>query len=168
MFNGAFTISENSNLGTIILTDTSIGDDPALTGRTINIFKANGAAFVAAIPWPIADDTIILDNIFPVSQAVNIVVNWVSAAPEAAPSTYTANTVFAYMGYIEYFLYYLTQLQLANPTIIQSDGYYTNKSKVRSEVDSAQNAVDFAADIEAAQACIERAQYMIDNQKLYF
>lgn len=168
MFNGNFSVSETSNLGTIVLTDTSTGADPDLTGRTINIFRADGTVFTDPIPWAIGDSSITLDGIFSKDIAVNIRVDWVSTAPDPDPSTYTKNTVYAYMDYSEYFLYYLTQLQLATPDIIQSDGYYANKTKVRCEIDNAQNAVDFATDIKAAQACIERAQYMIDNQNSFF
>lgn len=167
-FNGAFTITENANLGTIILTNASTGSDGNLTGRTISSFRADGSVYAAPILWPLANASILLDDFFLVDNAVNIVVDWVSSAPLSSPSSYTANEVYAYIAFAEYFLYYLTQQQQATPNIIQAVGYYDNKGIVRTELDSAQSAVTLAADIKAAQACIERVQNMIDNQNSFF
>ena len=169
MFNGAFTIAETSNLGTIVLTDTSTGADAGLTGRTISIFRADGTAFTDPIPWPLAQSSITLDDIFNKDIAVNIRVDWGTTTNPVDPaSTYTANEVYAYTDFGEYFLYNLTQLLMSKPDTIQADDFYKNMFKVRTDIDNAHNCIDFASDQKQAQQCLDRVQNMIDNQNTFF
>lgn len=165
-FNGAFTISENTTLGVIILTDASTGNDPNLTARTIYIYRSDGT-LLATANWPLGDNQITLD-IFAKDLAMNVKVNYTSSNPLAAPSTYTYDLLYLYKSFGQDFLYQLTQYQLSNPTIIQSENYYKNKLKVIVDMDSAQNALDYGRDIESAQLCVEMYQALIDGQKYYF
>lgn len=166
-FNGAFTITETAVPNIFILTDTSLGSDVNLTGRVINIYRADGTLYVDPIAWAIGDSTITLD-ILPADIALNIQVAWISSVVLASPSTYSAQLIKAFTGHGELFYYRLTQLQLSNPAIIQSVAYFQKKLELREALDSAVQAIDVGHDLFAASSCVERYAYLIANQQYFF
>jgi hypothetical protein len=167
-FNGDFTIAATTSLGSVLVTDTSTGTDAGLTGRQIFIYKADGELFTPAIDWDINDSTktlAILDK----DYALNIKVEWTSSAPLAAPSTYSAEQIFAYtkFGWNEYSQ--LTRLQTSQPDSMSDRDYYFYKMQMEVELTGAEIAVSaLMEDRYAAQRCIDRSQYLIQKKQLFF
>lgn len=166
-FNGAFTIAVTSDPSTFVLTDTSVGSDTNLTGRTVYLYQASSQLLVSAISWPLANNTINI-NVLDKDYALNVVVDWQSSSPLPSPSTYSYSLIYAFIGYAMQFLYQLTQNQTSQPAIIDDKDYYYNKGVLITEMDSAINAISPGGDLFAAQSCINRYQLLINNQTYFF
>jgi hypothetical protein len=167
-FNGSFSISNIGTNNSFVLTDTSTGSDTALTDRTISLFNSAGALINGStIDWPIGQSSITI-NALSQDYAVNISVFWTSSSPEVPPSTYTYSLLQAFTQYAEAFFYMLTQKQTSQPTLIQDQLYFENKSKLRTLIDSSTQAITEGSDIYSSQSCINQYQQMIANETLYF
>lgn len=162
----SFTVAPTSNAAALLFTDTSTGSDVAVTDRKILLYNSAGNPVVPPIDWPIADASI---TVAPLTAdiALNIVLNW---NPVSGPTLYTKSQLFAATQYAEQFFYSLTQQQAAttNLNILNDFSYYTNKSKLRTLIDSAVQAIAVGADIFSAQFCISIYQQMLNNPNLYF
>lgn len=169
--NPSFTTEQNLGASSIlILTDTSTGSDGAITERRVYLRKSDGTYLVPSgtstnyIVWDYADDTISLD-VLDKDYALEITVLWVNSG---GTTLYSDDNTFVFTLYAEEFYYGLTQELAGNYPIIADDNYYSNKFRLRTEIDSANNAISIGGDIAASQACLDRAKQLIDNQSLYF
>lgn len=162
----SFTVAQTSNAAQLVLTDTSTGSDGAITVRQILIYNAAGTLIVPGIPWALANASITIAPLT-ADMALNIVVNWNDSG---GTDLYTASQLFAATQYAEQFFYSLTQQQAAttNLNILNDFPYYTNKSKLRTLIDSAIQAIAVGADIFSSQFCISIYQQMLNNPNLYF
>lgn len=162
----SFTVTPTSNPAALLLTDTSTGSDGAITVRQILLYNSAGNLVVAAIDWPIANPSI---TIAPLTAdiALNIVVNWNNNVGRVL---YTKSQLFAATQYAEQFFYSLTQEQAAttNLNILNDYPYFENKSKLRTLIDSAVQAISVGADIFSSQFSISIYQQMLSNPNLYF
>lgn len=161
-----FTVAQTSNAAQLVLTDTSTGSDGAITDRQILLYNAAGNPVVPPIDWPIANASI---TIAPLTAdiALNVQINWNNSG---GVPLYTKSQLFAATQYAEQFFYSLTQQQAAttNLNILNDFPYYTNKSKLRTLIDSAVQAIAVGADIFSSQFCISIYQQMLNNPNLYF
>ena len=152
------------------LTDESTGSDGDIAARRVTVQLADGTFLKPAVSatdyflWPLADDTFDVD-ILTADFAPTIVVLYVNSG---GTTLYTASTTASFTGYSEQFYYTLTQGQAADPSELMDTNYYLNKMKLRVNIDSANQAISYAGDVAAAQNCLNRAQYMIDNESLFF
>lgn len=167
----SFTVAQVAgNLETMRLTDTSTGSDGDITARRVTVQLADGTYLTPAgtttdyFLWPIADATFDVD-ILSQDYAPTIVVLYLDAD---GATLYTASTTASFTGYSEQFYYTLTQGQAVTPEQLMDTVYYQNKMKLRVLIDSANQAISFAGDTSASQNCLNRAQYMIDNESLFF
>lgn len=167
----SFTVQQNSGDPSLLLfTDTSVGSDVSVTKRRIFLLQANGTYLVPSgvttdyIDWALADATKSVD-VLTQDTALQITVQWLSSTNVVL---YTVTTAFGFSAYGETFYYNLTQLQQANPQIINATTFYTAKMMLRVELDSAAQAISFAGDINSAQQCFNRANNFITNQNYYF
>ncbi len=159
------------SLSTMRLTDTSTGTDAAITDREIRIRLADGTYLVPSgnpsdefIAWPYAASTKDV-NVLTADFAPQIILVWLDVNGD---TLYTKEIAYSFTGYSEQFYYTLTQGQAADPSELMDTNYYLNKMKLRVNIDSANQAIIFASDIAAAQNCLNRAQYMIENESLFF
>ena len=154
----------------IILTDTSTGSDVAITQRRVYIQNSEGDYLVESGTttdyevWAYADSSITLD-VLTEDTACNITVRWLDVSNAVL---YSKTTLFAFTMNTETFYYSLTQAQTSSPNIINDTFYYGNKTALRSEIDSANNAVEYGSDIYAAQAALDRATTLVNGQNEYF
>lgn len=162
----SFTVAQTSNAAQLVLTDTSTGSDGAIVDRQILLYNAAGNPYVPPIDWPIAQSSITISPLT-ADAALNIKINWNN---NVAVPLYTASQLFAATQYAEQFFYSLTQQQAAttNLNILNDFPYYTNKSKLRTLIDSAIQAIAVGADIFSSQFCISIYQQMLNNPNLYF
>lgn len=161
----------------IILTDSSSGSDITATTRRIYIVNAAGeyitesgtTTAVAYTEFPLADGSEITLDVLDEDMAlyVTLTYNNVSGGVVA-----TVTNLRGFTLYNETFYYALTQAQAMQnqppPMIMQDSTYYTSKGILRTEIDAGNNAIAYGSDIVSAQACYDRATYMVTNQNTYF
>jgi hypothetical protein len=70
--------------------------------------------------------------------------------------------------YNESFDYQLTQMLSGNPLLINDNNFYPNKSKLRVNIDSGNQAIFNGADIFAAQQCFDRATNLRLNSPYFY
>lgn len=167
------SISVSQSLGApsiLTFTDVSTGSDGAITERRIYLRKSDGTYLVPSgtttsyIVWDYADDTISVD-VMNKDYALEITVLFVNSS---GSTLYTFSDTYVFTLYSEEFYYGLTQELAGNYPIIADDNYYSNKFRLRTEIDSANQAISIGGDIAASQACLDRAKYLVDNQSLFF
>lgn len=103
----------------------------------------------------------ILDN----DAGVSVTVQWLSAADAVL---YTLTQLYTLAEFNKNFLYYLIQQQALSPSIPQDANYFSNLATYWMNITGAIQAVEIGADIAAAQACLDRATSMKDNQFVNF
>jgi len=175
-FNGAFTLSQGTDPTSFSLTDTSTGSDPSLTDRRVYLYLADGTTLTpegsstAYIDWPIVSgigDVFDLTGILQRDYSINISVQWISSSPLPDPSTYTANQLYTFTANLLSFCLGLTQIQSGNPILINDNGYFPNRNKLRVFIDDAINCNTYNDQFNA-QRSLDDAYKMQQNQKAYF
>jgi hypothetical protein len=167
----AFTATQILGEPSIIkLTDASTGSDAAISARRVYLRLANGSYLkpdgVTAdyIVWPLGDASLEIDAL-PSDKAIDITVQHVNSSGVAI---YTKTVLCLFTQYTEQFLYDLTQGQTGNPVLVNDGEYKMKKFELLAEIEYALNAVEMANDVYGAQACLDRAQTIIDNAEYYF
>jgi hypothetical protein len=164
----SFSLSQTSNPldpTSLVITDTSTGSDGSIASVQVQLKDVNNNPF-ASSPYNLAyvlNGTYTI-NPFVKDAAITVVVNWLNGS---GTILYTSNQLFVNTSFGELFLYQLTQQQTASPNIVNDSTFYTNKEKLREELDSAQKAISVANDITGAQNCLNRA-YLLENNQNYF
>jgi hypothetical protein len=169
-----FSTSQQAGLPSdVIITDTSTGSDVAIVERRVYLVNYAGEYVVADgtttdyTVWPLAQSSISIDCLT-ADTALTVTVNWVDVS---GVTLYTKTVLAGFTLYNETFYYSLTQGQAAvsNPSyILQDTTYFQNKSKLRSLIDSGDQAVTLGYDITSAQTCYDLATFMVTNQNNYF
>lgn len=163
----SFTVASTSNAAALFLTDTSTGSDGAITDRQILIFNAAGSPIQGSpFDWPIANATITITPLTS-DMALNIQVNWNN---NVAVPLYTKSQLFAATQYGQQFEYSLIQQMAAttNLSILNDFPFFLNLSKLRTLIDSDEQAIFVGADIFSAQFCESLYQQLLNNPNLYF
>lgn len=175
-FVGSFSISQGIDPTSFSLTDTSAGTDPDITSRQVFLYLSDGTTLIPPgsstpyILWPIVNgigDVLNLVGILERDYSLNIQSNWISSSPLAPPSVYTDSELFTFTGNISVFAYFLTQEISANPNLINDNGFFPNKSKLRVLIEDAINCNEFN-DQSNAQKSLDAAYKMQQNQKALF
>lgn len=169
-----FTTSQQAGLpSNVIVTDTSTGSDVAIVARRVYLTNYAGEYVVADgtttdyTPWPLAQSSISI-NCLTQDSALQVTVEWVDVSGVVL---YTKTSLAGFTLYNLTFYYSLTQGQAAvgNPSyILQDNNYFNNKSKLKTLIDSGNNAITLGYDITSAQECYDLATYLVTNQNLYF
>lgn len=158
----------------ITVTDTSTGSDVAIASRRVYLVDYEGNYVVESsntttdyTPWPLVDTSIDIDCLTE-DMALSVVVTWNDAG---GVQLYTKTVLTGFTLYNETFYYSLTQGQAAvsQPSyILQDTTYYQNKCKLRSNIDSGNQAISLGGDITSAQECYDLATVMVNNQNFFF
>jgi len=170
-FSPNFTVSQiPSNPALLVIDDTSTGVPVnTITTRLIYITNYNGDAVVpqgvttAYIPWALPGNSITI-NLLSQDAALNIRVEWLAGSTVEG----TVNTNYCFSQYSKQFLYYLIQLQSLTYNIIQDNNYWGNVGIFWTNVVGAINSVEVGNDIYSSQVCLNRANFMAQNQAIYF
>ncbi len=168
-YSGDFSASQGANISNIILTDTSTGSDPALTGRTVYLYQTSNALLGGAtIDWPLSSGSILtISNILvPWDFSLNIVVTWQSSSPIPG-STYSKNHIATFTGNSNTFAYSLLQQISSNQAITRNTNYLYNLALVNSDILNAERARDFG-DQGASQEALNRIYNFYVNRSYYF
>lgn len=168
-YSGDFSASQGANILNIILTDTSTGSDPALTGRTVYLYQTdNSLSGGTAIDWPLSSgSTLTISNILiPWDFSWNILVTWQSSSPIPG-STYSKNHIATFTGNSNTFAYSLLQQISSNQGITRDTNYLYNLALVNSDILNALRARDFG-DQGASQQALNRIYNFYVNRSFYF
>jgi hypothetical protein len=160
----SFSIAPTSNLGQILVTDSSTGSDGAITDRVITLYNA-AQAVIGTYDFPLSAGSSILITPFTTDTAVNAQINWNN---NVGASLYNFSVLYAYTQYAENYYYTLTQQQQADPAFLNDQQYFENKSKLRTLIDSAVQAIAVGQDILSANTAIALYQIMLNSPTLYF
>jgi len=154
----------------IVFTDTSTGSDSGLTTRRIYMLTANGTYLVETGTttdyevWALPLATDITLDVLTQDMCLSIRVDWMTGSTV----TYTKTILCLFTLYNKTFYYGLTQYQAANPTVLQDANYFANKAQLWTNITSAINATEIGGDIYNAQASLDAATYLVNNENLFF
>ncbi len=149
--------------------DTSVGTDLTITTRHIYIQLADGTYLVQAGTttnyeiWDYVNLSITL-NILTQSQAANVTVIWLNGSTPV----YTKTILMEWNLYDYLFLFGLLSTQTSNPSIIADTNYYDNFLKMIVNLFNAEKAIELMDDIYSGQGALDRNQFLIQNQSLFF
>lgn len=154
----------------VILTDTSTGSDVAITSRRVYIATSAGVFLVVNGTtteyevWSYANSANTL-NVLDKDYATRITVEWLNVSNVVLYSK-TIDTGFTL--YNETFDYSLTKNLSGNPLLINDNGFFSEKSELRTCIDSGDQALELADDLYAAQQCYDRATEIRLNSQYLF
>ncbi len=173
-FNGAYTAVQSADGASVTFTDVSTGSDTNLTGRRIYPYKTDATVLVPTgntlgfIDWPLsAGSTLVVSNLLPKDYALNITGVWISSSPLAPPSSYTETTLYGFVRNTKNFIYNKLQNLDAQPNLNNDQGWNFNLFKLHLEVKNCILAIEYF-DIYKAQAALDRALSVMQNQKFNF
>lgn len=157
----------------IKLTDTSTGTDVTITTRRVFFIDAYGNFLVqdgTGTDYEVWTDfpgttTITLD-ILSKDYALIIKVQWLTSGGTVVNEVIHDVQGFTY--YNEQFDYQLTQLLSGNPLLINDGGFFNEKSTLRTDIDSGNQAIEQALDQYGAQQCYDRATDLRLNSQYVF
>lgn len=167
MLTPSFSTGITADPSSIVITDTSTGTDVAVVGRKVNLYDVSNALFGNS-PYDFPNfpgTTTLTINPLTKDKAFQIVITWVDVSGMVL---YTAGLIVAFTGYGEQYYYQLTQNQSGKPDLLNDNGYFENKSKLRTLLDSATQAITIGNDVYSAQTSIDLYQIMLNNPQLYF
>lgn len=167
-FTGNFSASQGLNPANFVLTDTSSGSDPALTGRTVYLYEADSTLLGGSpINWPFTDgSTIPINGLLTWDFSLNIVVTWQSSAPIPG-STYTKAQIITFTGNSNDFAYSLVQQISSDQAITRDTDYLYNLALVNSAILNAERANSYG-DQGAAQQQLNFIYNYYVNRSFYF
>lgn len=154
----------------IVITDTSSGSDVAIDSRRVYLRKSDGTFLVPTgttteyIEWNYADTTITIDALDQ-DYALYVIVQWLTSGGSIL---YASSILSGFTLYNEEFDYSLTQRLSGNPALINDNGFFSEKSELRTNIDSGNQAIDLAADQYGAQQCYNIATGIRLNSQYYF
>lgn len=156
----------------ILFTDTSTGTDVLAVSRRIYVSNSNGDFLVedgvsteySVWAYPLA--TAITLDLLSADTACRITVQWLNVS-NVVLYDYTIDAI-GFTEYNEEFDYEQTQLMQANKLLINDNNFWSNKSKLRTYIDSGNKAITRASDIVSAQSCYDAAtELRVDAQYLF-
>lgn len=168
----AFSATQSLGYNDLItFTDDSTGADATITERRIYVQLANGNYLTTAgestvevyTLWDYADLTTQL-SLLSEATAPSIRVDWLAGSTVV----YTVTTTFDFNLQDYIYAYGLLQYQTSNPRIIQDKDYYFNFIQFIVNLFNSENAITIGGDIFSAQGALDRNQFMMQEEQLYF
>ena len=151
--------------------DLSTGSDGAVTSRNIYIQQSNGDFLVEVgnvgeySVWalPLVNDITL--NLLTEDVGVRVVVEWVNSGGTVL---YTKTKYFGFNCFNQDFNYSLTQNVASNQLLVNDNNFWENKSLLTELIDSGDNAIVRASDINSCQQCYDMATNMRLNSQYFF
>jgi hypothetical protein len=156
----------------ILFTDTSTGSDGTITSRRIYLSDDNGDFLVEDGTtteyevWALPLATTITLDVLSKDYALKLVVQWLNGS-NVVVYDYTIDAE-GFTEYNEEADYGFTQLMAANPLLINDNNFWPNKNKLRTLIDSGNNAITRASDLYNAQRCYDAATDLVASSQYLF
>lgn len=159
--------------GDIIFNDDSSGTDVTITQRRVYVFDTEGNTLVPDgistqyNAWPNypTDDSITIEDILTSDKGCRVVVQWLTAGNSVV---YDKTHYIGFNCYNKDEDYSLTQNVASNSLLMNDNGFWNNKNLLMTLVESADNAIERASDINAAQQLYDAATEITDNAQYLF
>lgn len=168
----SFTSSQPVGKPSVVrLTDNSTGSDAAVTQRRVYLRKDDGKFIVPTststdyIQWSYSNATIDIDALDK-DYALLITVEWLNVSNVILYTKTNNPEIFS--SYNEDFDYSTTQQLTGNPILINDSRFFTEKSNLRTFLDSAERAILRATDQYGAQKCLDAATNLRVKSRYYF
>lgn len=166
-FNGAISVASLISPGNIIITDSSTGSDPNLTGRTISLLQADGTLVGGTtVSWPLSDGSTKEINIT-VDLCLLILVVWASSSPLPPPSTYSTSGLYLFRGFSLQFLDQQIGAIQSNPSVLNDTNFQDSLNLLHNEINNAVQAASTGQQ-SSAQRALSSIQNLIVKQNFYF
>lgn len=166
-----FSVSQPTGEPSVVtLEDTSTGSDGAISQRraylrtSAGVFLVEEGVATEYTPWSYANPTIDIDALDK-DYGLYITVEWLDVSNTVL---YSKSTLVGLTSFNEDFDYQLTQLLSGNPLLWNDADFWQNKSNLRTEIDSGDQAISRAADIFGAQQCYDRATRLRETSQYSF
>jgi hypothetical protein len=174
------SFSTSQTLGypeSINFVDTSTGSDSLIASRRIYLRTAASTYLVEQGTitdynlWAVNSvgtinpTTITLSGVLDKDYALQVTVSWRKANGD---ELYSVTKLIGFTFYNENFDYQLTQILAGNPLIINDNNFFPNKSKLRTCIDSGNQAIEYGSDIFNAQECYDQATNLRLQSVYYF
>lgn len=154
----------------VYIEDTSTGSDGSISARRVYITDAQNNYLVPTgtttdyTVWSYASSTISIDCLTS-DTAPYVRVDWVNSGGTVL---YTKTTLCDFRLFALQQSFALTQALTAQPNIIQDTNYWTNKMILRCNIDDSVEAVSIGGNQVVAQGALDRADFMVNNQSMFF
>lgn len=166
-----FSTSQNAGaLSSLVITDTSTGSDPTITGRLVYIRKYDGNYLTpdgyttSFVYWPVGSTSLTIEDILDQDYALDISVYWFVGST----SQYSKTILCLFTGYGDLFLRQLTQALAGNRIQSQQQNFWNNKNKLRVLLDDAAQAVSLLNDQTIATFCLDESRKLTANISSFF
>lgn len=167
-------VQSQSSPNLITISDTSVGSDNTVVKARVYFQESNGTYLVPtgtstnyvqiACNGSGKFATTIID-LLNRDYALSVQVDWLDNVNTVK---YTLTQVFLFKAYSENFDYGLVSDMASAPYLATDAIFMSNKTKVRLLIDSAEQAINYGTDINAAQFCLDDLYNIISNQSFYF
>lgn len=168
-FSSSESLSQNNY---VTFTDTSTGSDGTLTNRKIFVVLANGnwlttggvqSTTEASMDWSYSDASITID-LLTNSTSANVTVKWYAGSTKV----YDKTILMEWDLYDYVFLFGLLSAQTSYPAVNANQGYWPNSFAMVTNLFQSEQAVELMDDLYSSQGALDRNQYFINNQNLFF
>lgn len=176
MFTGTFTVTQTSDISSLVVNDTSSyasEGQGTFSGRRVYLYKIDTNTLVpegtamAYVDWPYSmGASITITGVLLRDYSLSANVVWLSNAPQPG-SIYTATEVVTFLNYINDFIYGKVQQLAASPSLLNDTGWQDSMQIMYNEKENAEQATLYD-DQFAAQSAIDRAYYLITHENMYF
>jgi hypothetical protein len=167
----AFTVSQSFSTPSILnIVDSSTGTDGTITQRRVYLRKSDGTYLVPTgtttdyIQWSYAVSFIDID-VLDQDYALDITVQWLNVSNVVV---YTEQDTFRFDLESQFFSYGLLEDVATDNTIIADANFIKNAYWLDTLIQGATNAITYGSNIQASQACLDKAKQLIDNANFYF
>ncbi len=159
--------------GDIIFDDSSTGSDGAVTQRRIYIQASNGDFLVPEgtdtdyIEWGGFPGTtsITVEDVLSKDYGCRVVVEWLDVSNAVL---YDKTSYIGFNCFNKDFDYSLTQNVASNPMLMNDNNFWMNKNLLQTLIDSGDEAIERAADINACQQCYDMATQLRLQAQYWF
>lgn len=164
----SFTIGNNASVtSTFLVTDTSTGSDVAIANRLLYLYDASNTLFTGApIQFPLSAGSTLSPAILTQDFAFSATMVWTDSGGN--PLYTVSMQLGVFTGFLESFAYGLSQQVAANNSILNDVVFYGNWGKLRTLIDSANQAIAIIGSIYNSQSMILLAQDLTTNSNLNF
>jgi len=169
-FLSAFTVTQGADCSQFTVNDTSdytVEGTGTFTARKLTIQKSDGSYLtVGAVTynqyvWPFASGNSIVFTGNTLDYSLTVTLAHTSSSPQPG-SVYTKTSVAPLVCYTLSGFYTLSYKMAINPSLEKNYKFVKDVMRLWIEQESAKkSAID--GDSPASQACLDRAQYIIDN-----
>ncbi len=175
-FTGTLSVSQSSDFTSLTITDTSsYSSEPQgnFSTRRVYLYKIDGTTLVPSgtttsyIDFPFGlGSSITITGVLNTDYALLINGVWVCNSPQPG-STYTSSGVYGFDNYLQQFYSGQISNLSDNPSVLNDTNWYTDLSKLQTELDNISKAVSDGQQY-SAQSAINRATYLMTNSQFFF